>query len=58
MTRVVVVDDHPAVRAGLVAVLRSEPGLLPVRAVGTADDAVTAARQLDAEVAVVDYANA
>ena len=55
MTRVVVVDDHPAVRAGLVAVLRSEPGLLPVRAVGTADDAVTAVRQLDAQVAVVDY---
>ncbi len=55
MTRLVIVDDHPAVRAGLVAVLRSEPGLLPVGAVGTADEAVTAVKQLDAEVAVVDY---
>jgi DNA-binding NarL/FixJ family response regulator len=28
--RILIVDDHPAVRAGLVAVLRSEPGLVPV----------------------------
>ncbi len=55
MTRLVIVDDHPAVRAGLVAVLRSEPGLLPVGAVGTADEAVTMVKQLHAEVAVVDY---
>ncbi|MDO8212856.1 response regulator transcription factor [Conexibacter sp. CPCC 206217] len=30
MIRILIVDDHPAVRAGLVAVLRSEPGLVPV----------------------------
>ncbi len=34
--RVLVVDDHPAMRAGLEAVLRSEPGF---RCVGTADSA-------------------
>ena len=55
MTHLVIVDDHPAVRVGLVAVLRSEPGLLPVGAVGTADEAVTAVKHLHAEVALVDY---
>lgn len=55
MTRVVVVDDHPAVRAGLVAVLRSEPGLVPVDAVATPDQALTAAEQRHADVALVDY---
>lgn len=30
MIRVAVVDDHPAVRAGLHALLRSEPGLSPI----------------------------
>lgn len=55
MTRIVVVDDHPAVRAGLVGVLRLEPGLVPVAAVGTADEALAAVEQLDADVALVDY---
>lgn len=55
MIRVVVVDDHPALRAGLVAVLRSEPGLVPVEAVGTPDEALTAAEQRHADVAIVDY---
>ena len=55
MIRVLVVDDHPAVRAGLVAVLRSEPGLVPVAAVGAPDEALTAAAQLHVDVALVDY---
>ena len=35
MIRVLVVDDHPVVRAGLEAILRTEPGLIPV---GSAED--------------------
>lgn len=55
MIRVVVVDDHPAVRAGVLAVLRSEPGLVPVGAVAAPDEAVIAAEQRRADVALVDY---
>jgi DNA-binding NarL/FixJ family response regulator len=40
MTRVAIVDPQPAVRAGLAALLRSEPGLVPVGAAGGAEDAV------------------
>ena len=35
MIRVLIVDDHPVVRAGLEAILRTEPGLAPV---GSAQD--------------------
>jgi DNA-binding NarL/FixJ family response regulator len=38
MTRIVVIDPQPAVRAGLAMMLRTEPGLVPVgAAVGAAD---------------------
>jgi len=38
MTRVVVIDPQPAVRAGLAMLLRTEPGLVPVgSAVGARD---------------------
>jgi two-component system response regulator DevR len=40
MPRVAIVDPQPAVRAGLVALLRGEPGLIPVGAVGTTDEAL------------------
>jgi DNA-binding NarL/FixJ family response regulator len=53
--RVLVVDDHPAVRAGLVAVLRGEPGLVPVGTAGTAEDALEAAARWTPDVVLADY---
>ena len=40
MTRIVIVDPQPAVRAGLASLLRSEPGLVPVGAAGSAEEAL------------------
>ena len=46
MTRIVVIDPQPAVRAGLAMMLRTEPGLVPVgAAVGAADGLELVARQ-------------
>lgn len=55
MIRVLVVDDHPAIQAGLLAVMRGEPGLVPVAAASTAADALAKARQAGCTVALVDY---
>jgi DNA-binding NarL/FixJ family response regulator len=40
VTRIAIVDPQPAVRAGLVALLRHEPGLVPVGSAGTAEEAL------------------
>jgi DNA-binding NarL/FixJ family response regulator len=40
VTRVALLDPQPAVRAGLLALLRSEPGLVPVGAAGSAEEAL------------------
>jgi DNA-binding NarL/FixJ family response regulator len=52
---VLVVDDHPAVRAGVRAVLEDEPGIGAVAAVATAGDALAHAERHAPAVAVVDY---
>jgi DNA-binding NarL/FixJ family response regulator len=39
VTRIIVVDRQPAVRAGLTVLLRSEPGFVPVGAAGTIEEA-------------------
>jgi DNA-binding NarL/FixJ family response regulator len=45
VTRIAIVDPQPAIRAGLHALLRGEPGLVPVGSAGTADEALELARR-------------
>jgi DNA-binding NarL/FixJ family response regulator len=54
MIRVLVVDDHPVLRAGLEAVLRAEPGFV---CVGTAEDGLqmmAALRRTRPDVVILD----
>lgn len=55
MIDVLVVDDHPAVRAGLVVLLRSEPGIVPVAAASGVREALERADRSRPAIAVVDY---
>ena len=54
MIRVLVVDDHPVVRAGLEAVLRAEPGMLPVGVAIGPHDALALVRRTRPDVVLVD----
>jgi DNA-binding NarL/FixJ family response regulator len=53
--RVLVVDDHPAVRAGLVGVLRSEPGLVPVGEAATAAEVWPMVYRARPDLVLLDY---
>jgi DNA-binding NarL/FixJ family response regulator len=53
--RVLVVDDHPAVRAGIESVVATEDDLECIDSVGGADEALRAAEVLQPDVAVLDY---
>jgi DNA-binding NarL/FixJ family response regulator len=55
MIRVLVVDDHPALRAGLASLLRSEPGLMPVGAAGNAEQARPELTRGRTDVLLVDH---
>jgi DNA-binding NarL/FixJ family response regulator len=52
---ILLVDDHPAVRAGLRALLDDEPDLAVVAALADPEEALERARDLAPDVAVVDY---
>ncbi|MDP9372250.1 MAG: response regulator transcription factor, partial [Chloroflexota bacterium] len=54
MIRVLVVDDHPIVRQGLVAILEDEADFAVVGAAGSADEAVALAGRLHPDVVLLD----
>ncbi len=55
MIRVLIVDDHPAVRSGLAAALRSEPGFVPIAAASGMTAALAETERFDPSAALVDY---
>jgi DNA-binding NarL/FixJ family response regulator len=54
MTRIVVVDDHPIVRQGLVATLEDEPDFKVVGTAGSAEEALELVGRLSPEVVLLD----
>ena len=52
--RTLIVDDHPAVRNGLVAALRAEPGIMPVATASGVVAAIGQAKRSRTDVALVD----
>lgn len=55
MIRILIVDDHPALQAGLTAVLRAEPGFVPVGAVESEFDLWPALTRTRPDVVLLDY---
>jgi DNA-binding NarL/FixJ family response regulator len=53
--RCLIVDDHPAILAGLRGLLASEPDFDVVHALDSAEAAVEVAEKLPLDVAIVDY---
>jgi DNA-binding NarL/FixJ family response regulator len=54
LTRVVVADDHPSIRAGVRALLEMAEDIQVIKDVGTTEDAVQAAKELQPDVVVMD----
>ena len=54
--RVLVVDDHPALRAGLEGLLRNEPDVECVGTLAGTDGLMAAVRDRRPDVVVLDYA--
>jgi len=55
MIRMLLVDDHPALRTGLTAVLRAEPGLVPLGTAAGADELWPALNRTKPDVVLLDY---
>jgi DNA-binding NarL/FixJ family response regulator len=54
VTRIAVIDPQPAVRAGLLMLLRTEPGLVPVGVAAGAHDGVELADRLRPDVVLLE----
>ncbi len=55
MISVLLVDDHPALRAGLMAVLRTEPGIVPVGTASCPEDLWPQFDRTRPDLVVLDY---
>lgn len=55
MIRVLIVDDHPTVRAGLEGLLRGEPGIVSVGTSPTVADALATVSDRAPDVVLADY---
>jgi len=53
--RILIVDDHPAMRAGLVALFRDAPGLIPVATAADGHDLWPALKRTHPDVVVMDH---
>jgi DNA-binding NarL/FixJ family response regulator len=53
--RVLLVDDHPAMRAGLTGVLTAEPGIVPLDAIASGEELEGALRRTRPDVVLLDY---
>ncbi len=55
MINVLLVDDHPALRAGLMAVLRTEPGIVPVGTASCPEDLWPQFERTRPDLVLLDY---
>ena len=55
MIRMLLVDDHPALRTGLTAVLRAEPGLVPLGTAADEQELWPALNRTKPDVVLLDY---
>ena len=54
MIRILVVDDHPIVRDGVIAILAAEPDFVVVGKAGSGEEALHLANDVEADVMVLD----
>jgi DNA-binding NarL/FixJ family response regulator len=54
LTRVVIADDHPSIRAGVRTLLEMAEDIQVIKEVGTTEDAVQAAMELQPDVVMMD----